>query len=63
MKHSSMMGPAVLGLAAVATVGAVGAYAAHNKKGHSKMKKVAKKVARGAEKAVLDLDKMVSKYT
>lgn len=27
-----------------------------------KMKKMAKKVARGAERAVLDLDKMVGRY-
>lgn len=45
--------------AATAAVAAVGYAAAHNQ---SKVKKMAKKVSRGAERAILDLDKTISRY-
>ena len=45
--------------AATAAVAAAGWAATKNNR---KMKKVAKKVAHGAERAVLDLDKAVSRY-
>ena len=48
-----------MGLAAASAMGA-GAYLAS--RNQREVKKMAKKVARGAEKAVLDLDKMASKY-
>ncbi len=58
-KQTNMMG-AVLGVAAVSAVGATGAYLiSRDPRG---AKRMAKKVAKGAERAVLDLDKRISKY-
>ena len=48
-----------MGLAAASAVGAGVYLASQNQR---EVKKMAKKVARGAEKAVLDIDKMASKY-
>ncbi len=48
-----------MGLAAASAVGA-GAYLAS--RNQREVKKMAKKVARGAEKAVLDIDRMASRY-
>lgn len=48
-----------MGLAAASAVGA-GAYLAS--RNQREVKKMAKKVARGDEKAVLDIDRMASKY-
>ena len=45
--------------AATAAVAAAGYAATKNSR---KMKKVARKVARGAEKAVLDMDRMLGRY-
>lgn len=60
MKKQNNAVGAVLGVAAISAVGAAGAYMAS--RNSSQVKKMAKKVAHGAEKAVLDLDKMVTKY-
>ncbi len=48
-----------MGIAGACAVGA-GAYLAS--RNQREVKKMAKKVARGAEKAVLDIDKMASRY-
>ena len=58
-KNSHPMMVAAGVTAATAAVAAVGLAASKNSR---KMKKVAKKVAHGAERAVLDLDKAVSRY-
>ena len=50
----------MLGVAAVSAVGAAGVYLAS--RNTSQVKRMARKVAKGAERAVMDLDKMVSKY-
>ncbi len=55
--HPMMM---AAGITAAAAAAAAAGYAAN--KNSRKMKKVAKKVARGAENAILDLDKTLSRY-
>lgn len=61
MEKKAMMTAAGL-TAATMAVAAAGVAATSKGKNTRKMKKMAKKVARGAERAVLDLDKMVSRY-
>ena len=55
----SAAAPAMLGLAAVATVGAMGAAMARRRR---PAKKMARKVARGAEKAVMQMDRMLRSF-
>lgn len=58
-KQNSTVRNIAMGLAAASAVGA-GAYLAS--RNQREVKKMAKKVARGAEKAVLDIDRMASRY-
>lgn len=60
MKNKTNMLGTVLGVAAVSAVGATGAYLV-SRDPHG-AKRMAKKVAKGAERAMLDLDKRISKY-
>ena len=60
MEKKTMM--AAAGLTAATMAVAAGVTAGTKGKNTRKMKKMAKKVARGAERAVLDLDKMVGRY-
>lgn len=58
-KNNAAMG-AALGLAAVSAVGAAGVYLSG--RSSSQVRKMAKKVAKRTEKAVMDLDRMASRY-
>ena len=60
MEKKTMM--AAAGLTAATMAVAAGVAAGSKGKTTRKMKKMAKPVARGAERAVLDLDKMVGRY-
>ena len=60
MEKKTMM--AAAGLTAATMAVAAGVAAGTKGKNTRKMKKMAKQVARGAERAVLDLDKMVGRY-
>ena len=55
--HTMMIAAGIT--AATAAVAAAGIAAAKN---NTKVKRTAKKVARGAERAILDLDKTISRY-
>ena len=62
MNKKTMMAAGAAGAAAAMMVTAGAVSMASTGKNGRKMKKVAKKVAKGAEKAVMDLDKMVGRY-
>lgn len=60
--HKSNSHPMMVAAGVTAATAAVAAVGMAVTKNNRKAKKVAKKVAHGAQKAVLDLDKAVSRY-
>ena len=58
--HSSPTGPLLVGMAAGAALGAVGTMAATQNQ--RQVKRTARKLAKGAEHAICQLDKMVDNF-